>query len=50
MLLKAAYFSALGVGEATHLHMGAYINPAIQLGRGLGVAWPQAGQGQNVLA
>lgn len=50
MLLKAAYFSMLGVGEGTHLVMGVHISPAIYLGRGLGIAWPQAGQGHNVCA
>lgn len=50
MLLKAAYFSAIGVGAETQLAMAIHINPAIQLGRSLGIAWPQAGQGHNVLA
>lgn len=50
MLLKAAYFSVLGVGEGTSLQMAVHINPAIQLGRGLGIAWPQGGQGHNVCA
>jgi hypothetical protein len=50
MLLKAAYFSVLGVGEAAPLQMAVHINPAIQLGRGLGIAWPQGGQGHNVRA
>ena len=45
MLLKAAYFSLLRVGEATSLQMAADIKPAIQLGRGLGIAWPKAGKG-----
>ncbi len=48
MLLKAAYFSVLGVGEGTSLQMAVHINPAIQRGRGLGIAWPQGGQGHNV--
>jgi hypothetical protein len=50
MLLKAAYFSVIGVGEVTHLEMDVHIRPAIQLGRGLGIAWLQAGQGHNVRA
>jgi hypothetical protein len=50
MVLKAAYFSVLGVGEVISLVMGVHINPAIQLGRDLGIAWPQAGQGHNVRA
>jgi hypothetical protein len=50
MILKAAYFSVLGVGDFTPLVAGVHIYPAIQLGRGLGIAWPQAGQGHNVCA
>jgi hypothetical protein len=50
MLLKAAYFTVLGIGEVTSLQMPVHINPAIQLGRGLGIAWPQGGQGHNVRA
>jgi hypothetical protein len=50
MLLKAAYFTVLGVGEGTSLQMAVHVNPAIQLGRGLGIAWPQGGQGHNVRA
>ena len=50
MLLKAAYFSVLGIGERTSLHLPIHVNPAIQLGRGLGIAWPQHGQGHNVRA
>jgi hypothetical protein len=50
MLVKAAYFSVLGVGEGTTLEMGVHLKPAIQLGRGLGIAWPQGGEGHNVRA
>jgi hypothetical protein len=50
MLLKAAYFSVLGIGEETALQLGAHIEPAIQLGRGLGIAWPPGGRGHNVRA
>ncbi len=50
MLLKASYFSVLGVGEGTSLQMAVHMSPAIQLGRGLGIAWPQGGQGHNVRA
>jgi hypothetical protein len=50
MLLKAAYFSVLGVGEDIHLEMAVYIKPAIDLGQGLGIAWPLAGRGHNVRA
>ncbi len=50
MLLKAGYFTVLGVGEDTALQMAIHINPALQRGRGLGIAWPQGGQGHNVRA
>src|SRR5262249_7489337 len=50
MLLKAAYFSVLGLGEGTSLQMAIHISPAILLGRGLGIAWPPGGQGHNVRA
>ena len=50
MLLKAAYFSVKGVGQATHLQMAGFIRPSIHLGRGLGIAWPLSGDGHNVRA
>lgn len=50
MLLKAAYFSLVGVGEVTSLQLSVHIKPAIQRGRGLGIAWPPGGQGHNVRA
>ncbi len=50
MTLKAAYFSAVGIGEAAQLQMNADIRPAINLGRSLGVSWPGAGEGHNVRA
>jgi hypothetical protein len=50
MILKAAYFSLLGVGDTTALQMSVHITPAIHLGRGLGVVWPHTGQGHNVRA
>src|SRR3954454_23598854 len=50
MLLKAAYFSVLGVGDVTPLVKGVHLNPAISLGRDLGIAWPQQAQGHNVRA
>jgi len=50
MLLKAAYFSVLGLGEGTSLRMADHIAPAILMGRQLGIAWPKSGQGHNVRA
>lgn len=50
MLLKAAYFSVLGIGEGVHLEVAGHIRPAIQLGRTLGIAWPPRGEGHNVRA
>jgi hypothetical protein len=51
MLLKAAYFSALGHGELTTLGWKTEIFPAIERGRKIFlIAWPWAGQGHNVRA
>lgn len=50
LTLKAAYFSVLDVGFDTPLQMGSHINPAIEVGRGLGIVWPKSGQGHNVRA
>ena len=50
MILKAAYFSVIGVTDGISLQMAADIMPAIQLGRGLGIPWPHGGQGHNVRA
>jgi hypothetical protein len=50
MILKTAYFSAAGIGEATTLEMNSDIKPAINLGKSLGVSWPAVGQGHNVRA
>jgi hypothetical protein len=50
MLLKAAYFSLLGRPEMAGLTWGADILPAINADRGMGIAWPLAGQGHNVRA
>jgi hypothetical protein len=50
MLLKAAYFSVLGRAETAGLDWRGDIFPAIRVGRGRGIAWPQQGQGHNVRA
>jgi hypothetical protein len=50
MTLKAAYFSLLGRGETAVLTPGGDIGPAINAGRGMGIAWPNQGQGHNVRA
>src|SRR5689334_22497668 len=50
MTLKAAYFSLLGSGETAVLTWAGDIVPAINTGRGMGIAWPPQGQGHNVRA
>ena len=50
MTLKAAYFSAVSIGETTRIEMSAHINPAINLGRALAIPWPTGGQGHNIRA
>ena len=50
MLLKAAYFSFIGINEDSPLNLRTDINAAINRGRTLGINWPQRGQGHNVCA
>src|SRR5580700_8242529 len=50
MVLKAAYFSLNGLPETRNLTWGADLRPAINRGRGLGIAWPNQGEGHNVRA
>src|SRR5438105_4955713 len=50
MLLKAAYFSLIGLPETQSLSWGADLRPAIVRGRVLGVPWPRQGEGHNVRA
>jgi hypothetical protein len=50
MTLKAAYFSLLGRTETALLSWHGDIFPAINAGRGKGIAWPAQGQGHNVRA
>ncbi len=52
MLLKAAYFSLLGIAEDDPITVPGHINPAINRGRAapLSIAWPTQGAGHNVRA
>lgn len=50
MMLKAAYFALIGVGDGEPLTMNGHIRPAINRGRALHIAWPQRGEGHNVRA
>jgi hypothetical protein len=50
MILKAAYFTLIGLGENTPITMNGHIWPAVARGRSLGVAWPGSGAGHNVRA
>jgi hypothetical protein len=50
MILKAAYFSLLGMGETDVITWGGHLRPAIDRGRLLGIAWPYQGAGHNIRA
>jgi hypothetical protein len=50
MTLEAAYFSLLGRAETALLTSVGEIVPAINAGRGMGIAWPYQGQGHHVRA
>jgi len=50
MILKAAYFSLVGLAETHVLTWKADLRPAIERGRTLGIAWPAQGEGHNVRA
>lgn len=50
MILKAAYFSVIGVPENRILQWSTDIRPAVTRGRGLGILWPTQGEGHNVRA
>jgi hypothetical protein len=50
MILKAAYFSLIGLPEDRQLSWGADLRPAINRGRTLGIAWPPQGEGHNIRA
>jgi hypothetical protein len=50
MTLKAAYFSLIGLPETQLITWNADLQPAINRGRGMGIAWPAQGAGHNVRA
>jgi hypothetical protein len=50
MIVKAAYFSFIGLGEADTITWPAHLRPAIDKGRSLGIFWPRRGEGHNVRA
>jgi len=51
MILKAAYFSAVGLGDVDGITWNAHLLPAIHHGRvAVGIQWPHQGQGHNVRA
>lgn len=50
MTLKAAYFSLIGVADAAIVTWNGDLRPAINRGRGMGIAWPRRGDGHNVRA
>ena len=50
MIIKAAYFSFLGIHDAQDLSWSIDVRPAIRAGRQLGILWPPHGEGHNVRA
>src|SRR3954464_7232409 len=50
MTLKAAYFALAGLAETDVITWPGHLLPAIRLGQGLGIPWPNAGAGHNVRA
>ncbi|HLN26880.1 MAG TPA: hypothetical protein VK395_03995 [Gemmataceae bacterium] len=50
MTLKASYFSLIGLAETHLITWNADLQPAINRGRGLGIAWLPQGAGHNVRA
>jgi hypothetical protein len=50
MILKAAYFSLIGLAETDVITWQAYLRPAIQRGQAMGISWPPQGAGHNVHA
>jgi len=50
MILKAAYFSLIGLPETRVIGWGTDLRPAIHRGRAMGIAWPPQGEGHNVRA
>jgi hypothetical protein len=52
MVLKAAYFSVVGISDDDPITMAGHIRPAIHRGRAapFHIAWPPRGEGHNVRA
>ena len=51
MLLKAAYFSVIGVSETATITWGGDLSPAIDRGKNIfKISWPNNGKGHNVRA
>ncbi len=50
MTLKAVYFSLIGLAETAVITWKAHLQPAINKGKGMGMAWPAQGAGHNVRA
>jgi hypothetical protein len=50
MIIKAAYFSLVGLGETDQITWKLHLWPAIDRGRGMGIPWPNAGAGHNFRA
>lgn len=50
MILKAAYFSLIGMADTDAITWPAHLRPAIDRGRLLGIAWPPQGAGHNIRA
>ncbi len=50
MMLKAAYFAFIGLADTAIVTWNGELRPAIDRGRGMGIAWPHQGAGHNVRA
>ena len=50
MTLKAAYFGFLGFADTDNILWRHHLEPAIDRGRKMGIAWPRQGAGHNVRA
>jgi hypothetical protein len=50
MILKAAYFALIGLAETDVITWQGDLQPAINRGRTLNIAWPQQGAGHNIRA
>jgi hypothetical protein len=50
MILKAAYFALIGLGETDVVTWKRHLSPAISDGRTKGIIWPNAEAGHNVRA